>query len=180
MPTVLYAICFWEAVREFRNWRSVLPEKIRQQPIDLALRIHLLILRVIRRALYPQGNIHMEKSIFGQLCYAGILIVLFLFDAVMLIPLPASANSENVSSPKKTTKLVFIHHSCGENWLTDGHGNLAKHLMTTITLSATRTTAGDPTASATVPISRPGPSGLRVLHLRLMPRMGAEKPDGSE
>ncbi len=30
---------------------------------------------------------------------------------------------------KKITKLAFIHHSCGENWLKDEHGGLALALM---------------------------------------------------
>lgn len=30
--------------------------------------------------------------------------------------------------PDRTVKLVFIHHSCGENWLADGHGGLGKAL----------------------------------------------------
>lgn len=34
------------------------------------------------------------------------------------------AMADNPAPPSETLKLVFIHHSCGENWLTDGHGNL--------------------------------------------------------
>ncbi|MBW2964949.1 hypothetical protein KY363_05830 [Candidatus Woesearchaeota archaeon] len=34
----------------------------------------------------------------------------------------------NPSPPKKTSRLIFIHHSTGENWLTDGYGNLGKTL----------------------------------------------------
>lgn len=30
--------------------------------------------------------------------------------------------------PNRTVKLIFIHHSCGENWLADGHGGLGKAL----------------------------------------------------
>ncbi len=30
--------------------------------------------------------------------------------------------------PNRMVKLVFIHHSCGENWLADGHGGLGKAL----------------------------------------------------
>ena len=34
----------------------------------------------------------------------------------------------NTTKPKQVVKLVFIHHSCGENWLADGNGNLGKTL----------------------------------------------------
>lgn len=34
------------------------------------------------------------------------------------------AQPVNTSPPAEPVKLIFIHHSCGENWLTDGHGNL--------------------------------------------------------
>ena len=30
--------------------------------------------------------------------------------------------------PEQAVKLVFIHHSCGENWLADAHGGLGRAL----------------------------------------------------
>lgn len=30
----------------------------------------------------------------------------------------------NVTKPASPVRLVFIHHSCGQNWLADGNGNL--------------------------------------------------------
>ena len=33
------------------------------------------------------------------------------------------------SPPTETVKLIFIHHSTGENWLTDGYGNLGRVLQ---------------------------------------------------
>ena len=33
-------------------------------------------------------------------------------------------NGLNASAPEKVTRLVFIHHSCGGNWLADNHGRL--------------------------------------------------------
>ncbi|MBF0496656.1 MAG: hypothetical protein HQK58_08795 [Deltaproteobacteria bacterium] len=30
----------------------------------------------------------------------------------------------NPNPPTATVKLIFIHHSTGENWLTDGNGDL--------------------------------------------------------
>jgi hypothetical protein len=35
---------------------------------------------------------------------------------------------ENPNPPEETVKLIFIHHSTGENWLTDGYGNLGQTL----------------------------------------------------
>ncbi len=43
-------------------------------------------------------------------------------------PTPAYAQAEDPTPPAETTKLIFIHHSCGENWLTDGNGNLGRTL----------------------------------------------------
>lgn len=36
--------------------------------------------------------------------------------------------ADNSGPPKKPVKLVFIHHSCGENWLADSNGGLARAL----------------------------------------------------
>lgn len=37
-------------------------------------------------------------------------------------------NGLNPNAPSKTVKLLFIHHSCGENWLSNGNGNLGAAL----------------------------------------------------
>lgn len=48
---------------------------------------------------------------------------------LLLFPLVGTiAAAENPAPPPNPVKLVFIHHSCGENWLTDGNGNLGKQL----------------------------------------------------
>ncbi len=36
--------------------------------------------------------------------------------------------ADNPNPPAAPVKLIFIHHSCGENWLTDGHGDLGTAL----------------------------------------------------
>ena len=36
--------------------------------------------------------------------------------------------TNNPNPPDEVVKLVFIHHSCGENWLTDGYGDLGIEL----------------------------------------------------
>ena len=56
----------------------------------------------------------------------SILIALFLIAAA---PQPASnLQTDNSSPPDEVVKLIFIHHSTGENWLTDGYGDLGRTL----------------------------------------------------
>jgi hypothetical protein len=43
-------------------------------------------------------------------------------------PMPAHAQADDPGPPADTVKLIFIHHSTGENWLTDGYGNLGRTL----------------------------------------------------
>lgn len=69
------------------------------------------------------------KSLFS---YMNIRL---LSGIVMLAFLPALcpgftriARADDSSPPKKPVKLVFIHHSCGENWLADDHGGLGRAL----------------------------------------------------
>jgi hypothetical protein len=40
-----------------------------------------------------------------------------------------SPAADNPYPPAEPVKLIFIHHSSGENWLTNGNGNLARRLM---------------------------------------------------
>ncbi|MBN1264970.1 MAG: CIA30 family protein [Anaerolineales bacterium] len=54
--------------------------------------------------------------------------VLFLLVSLLLPMSTASAQSDTPAPPDHTVKLIFIHHSCGENWLTDGHGDLGRTL----------------------------------------------------
>ena len=41
---------------------------------------------------------------------------------------PGVGQADDPAPPAETVKLIFIHHSSGENWLTDGHGNLGRAL----------------------------------------------------
>jgi hypothetical protein len=41
---------------------------------------------------------------------------------------PAWGAQDNPGPPRHTVKLIFIHHSCGENWLSDENGGLGKEL----------------------------------------------------
>ncbi len=40
----------------------------------------------------------------------------------------AAAPLQNTAPPPEPVKLIFIHHSTGENWLTDGYGDLGRTL----------------------------------------------------
>jgi uncharacterized repeat protein (TIGR01451 family) len=44
-------------------------------------------------------------------------------------PQPSQLSSLNPTSPTTPVRLIFIHHSCGENWLEDGNGGLGIALM---------------------------------------------------
>lgn len=41
---------------------------------------------------------------------------------------PPPLQADNPNPPDHVVKLIFIHHSTGENWLTDGYGNLGQAL----------------------------------------------------
>lgn len=57
---------------------------------------------------------------------AVLLLVAGLFLSAFRFAPPRQ--SDGASPPDEVVKLVFIHHSTGENWLTDGYGNLGKTL----------------------------------------------------
>jgi len=54
--------------------------------------------------------------------------VIAILGAVSLYFFSAQADALNESPPARPIKLIFIHHSCGENWLADHHGGLGKAL----------------------------------------------------
>ena len=51
------------------------------------------------------------------------LLSLLLITAFLIAAAPPQG-----SPPPEPVKLIFIHHSVGENWLTDGYGNLGRTL----------------------------------------------------
>jgi hypothetical protein len=51
-------------------------------------------------------------------------ILLLVLGMLAVWPTGAGAQTYDSSPPAEPVKLIFIHHSCGENWLTDGHGEL--------------------------------------------------------
>ncbi len=56
---------------------------------------------------------------------AGAFVALAMLSAPFASAVgPARAQADDPTPPAEPVKLIFIHHSCGENWLTDGYGNL--------------------------------------------------------
>lgn len=56
-------------------------------------------------------------------------MLLFLVLGVMCPAFqPVSAQSDDPGPPSETVRLIFVHHSCGENWLADDHGGLGRAL----------------------------------------------------
>ncbi len=54
---------------------------------------------------------------------------LFVLSTLLLFfPRAAHTEGKDSSRPQKAVKLIFIHHSCGENWLNDGNGGLGRAL----------------------------------------------------
>jgi len=54
-----------------------------------------------------------------------------LFAALIMAASPQPSLNfqiDNSNPPDEVVKLIFIHHSTGENWLTDGYGDLGKTL----------------------------------------------------
>ena len=41
---------------------------------------------------------------------------------------PGMQQVDNPNPPDHVVRLIFIHHSTGENWLTDGYGDLGRTL----------------------------------------------------
>lgn len=58
--------------------------------------------------------------------WLGLIILLY---GILLVRAAALASPIDASPPAAPVKLIFIHHSCGENWLADGNGGLAKALQ---------------------------------------------------
>ncbi len=54
------------------------------------------------------------------------LLVALVFS--LFLPAMVSAQAVDASPPARPVKLIFIHHSCGENWLKDEDGGLGRAL----------------------------------------------------
>ncbi len=58
----------------------------------------------------------------------GMLGIVFILLASLGLPQAGLAQADSPAPPEQPVKLVFIHHSTGENWLTDGYGDLGRTL----------------------------------------------------
>ncbi len=60
----------------------------------------------------------------------GRVLVPFLFFMALsvIVSLSGPALGLETGAPAEPIKLIFIHHSCGENWLADDHGQLGRAL----------------------------------------------------
>ena len=67
---------------------------------------------------------------FRSLCHtARYLFALAVVFALAWQPgTPSAGQANDPTPPEETVRLIFIHHSCGENWLSDGNGNLGMQL----------------------------------------------------
>jgi hypothetical protein len=70
-----------------------------------------------------------KKSVFHifSVLIAGVLILAWMVPAQAAFQ-PVSLLTLNPAPPAQTVKLIFIHHSTGENWLRDDYGILGKTL----------------------------------------------------
>ena len=69
----------------------------------------------------------MGRLVFGHV----ILPALFVAITLLFIALPSSAPAYDPAPPAQPVRLVFIHHSTGENWLNDDNGRLGIALRDT-------------------------------------------------
>ncbi len=67
------------------------------------------------------------KKMFNFALSLTVGMCLLFVTAAAQSPAPMR-QTDNSNPPGSVVKLVFIHHSTGENWLTDGYGNLGKTL----------------------------------------------------
>jgi hypothetical protein len=69
----------------------------------------------------PSTSIHRRQE---RLTVAVFVILVLAFCA----PQAIRGQSINPQPPREPVKLVFVHHSCGENWLADSNGGLGRAL----------------------------------------------------
>ncbi len=63
-----------------------------------------------------------------RISFPVVIVLVLAMGMPPLFPQGAVAQADNPGPPAETVKLIFIHHSTGENWLADGHGGLGKAL----------------------------------------------------
>ena len=77
------------------------------------IRLSLIVTAVLwGTSLWPQRS-SLSQPAAPMLAYSGAV----------------EAQSDDATPPSQPVKLIFIHHSTGENWLNDGNGKLGLELM---------------------------------------------------
>ena len=61
-------------------------------------------------------------------CLLGAFLAMLILLTTLFLPQASLAQADNPAPPAQPVKLIFIHHSTGENWLTDGYGDLGRTL----------------------------------------------------
>jgi len=69
----------------------------------------------------------MKKRV-TSLAIIGILLLSWLGGTVITAQASPPFQAGGDDPPERVVKLIFIHHSTGENWLTDGYGDLGRSL----------------------------------------------------
>ena len=76
-------------------------------------------------------EVTMNKKLLSSLRAALVLGVGIVFGLSLVVPFSATAAQDgglDPLPPDAPVRLIFIHHSTGENWLRDGYGNLGRTL----------------------------------------------------
>ncbi|MCJ7718087.1 MAG: hypothetical protein MUO54_16420, partial [Anaerolineales bacterium] len=72
--------------------------------------------------MHPKSKLIPILLVIGTLLISGSMLQP---AGMALSPIQQTGDS---NPPDRVVKLIFIHHSTGENWLTDGYGNLGETL----------------------------------------------------
>jgi hypothetical protein len=73
----------------------------------------------------------LKRNALGNLMVLGRRRQLLFVIAVLSVLIVGSffEVQASVTAPAEAVRLIFIHHSCGSNWLSDGNGGLGIALM---------------------------------------------------
>lgn len=70
-----------------------------------------------------------NRQLLYHIARIGLVLAVVVLGTASLSPAPVQAQgADNPVPPENTVKLIFIHHSTGENWLNDGWGGLGRSL----------------------------------------------------
>ena len=115
-----------------------------------------------------------KQTCIARACFLALAMV-------FLLTAPIAAQADDPSPPAAPVKLIFIHHSCGENWLADGQGGLGVALGQQLLRQRHQLWLGAGRHRRHAPTSPTGPSGSpaadsdRYLRRPLSPRAGSTR-----